>query len=594
MNVCNIVYDAKQVSIEKLQSLYGSFVNFSDLKLPTNTLPTLFYGYKTANTLYGKVIPKRYRLAGGVFWSYTEEELAEECWITKFITECFNKAFAFERIDLDVIFNPASILTLLKSLENSPNHILLNNGKYELYICELKTIPKIWSIKKDNLKYAGINADELLWTLIQKTSGRCFMFSVDEIDILKMCDKYPADNIPVFIQELLYIDSRLSIDSILDIYRTYSKLSKEQLLLYIINLIYKYNLESIIYYLDNYNLLSISTTFYGSLLTLSIEPGGSLHNSSENNREYFQLYQTYSRNLRSALSEKIYEAAPMYFDKSMLSVHLNAADGQEYKKLNNVFTELDSKNRLYSTYHSRDIATYRLFSKHSTINWITEADPSILSSVVSNYDQGLFCCIDYAAFEFSIIKQLLKLDIDQDIHSVTAKLLGCPRSTAKKINNAILYGASSKKMSELLNSFNSVDEYLTYIGPVIAAIRDYKRELQTQYDENGYVTNIVGHRVYSKSKFALFNNVIQSTGSEILNDSTIGISNTLDKKDGRIIFQRFDSIYFDLNEKNAINTMKELISYLTTPWNGLSFDVSVKIGRRLTNLKAVEWQKVFY
>ena len=238
---------------------------------------------------------------------------------------------------------------------------------------------------------------------------------------------------------------------------------------------------------------------------------------------------------------------------------------------------------IQTKYYSRDKITSRIFTKAGNLNLITLSDPDIKQCINSRYEDGQIVEIDYKAFEYGIICKILDINLVKDIHSHIAEVMGCTREEAKKINNAFFYGASENTILNIQPSFDYL-EYTCHMGLFIQRKNEYLKQLEIDYDKNGFVINPFGRKIYPKSKYNIFNNVIQSTGSDILIDVIINIkkSNT----NFNLLFHRFDSLFFDLQTSDLNLNLSELVNIIIIPQYDLS--INTHIGRNLNELKKLK------
>lgn len=584
MTICNIIYDSSVSCLDDVIEKYTSVVGFYDKVEPTNGKPTLYYGRDIVKQLYGPTKPGRYRLGNNLFWSYSVEELEDECWIEKFISESFNSFFRHESIDIDVIFNPHQLKETIDALLNIDEFPIILNGKFVIYLCDTSRQPlRIYSVKKDNLKYAGFDPTELVETIIAALNGRCFMFKTDELELTKYLKTFEDSNLPIFIQDLYksWTNEDIDTDGIINLFRILDIISKKQLIVYLYYLIKEYSLDIIGYYIDRYINNIVYTTTQYSIVNISSENWchPDLKKSSVE-----ETILSYLRNIHSAISEQIYSSSPVFMDKSILTTYYTMSSGKINKHVGRILDSIDESGSVFSTYFSRDKTTYRLFSVNSDVNFITESDPVILSSIRPRSTNGVLTSVDYVAFEYSIMSSVLGVTLDEDFHTHTANMLGCSRDKAKNINHSVFYGASINSVYSLLKGLNGADEYLTYIARLFTLRDEFESKLKSEYATKGYVVNSFGHKVYPKKESALFNNVIQSNGSEILNDSTIELFFDLGEN-SKLLFHRFDEIYFEMDLESFDRDIITITDVMKKPRHNIELSTKIRVGKTLNNLK---------
>lgn len=107
--------------------------------------------------------------------------------------------------------------------------------------------------------------------------------------------------------------------------------------------------------------------------------------------------------------------------------------------------------------------------------------------------------------------------INGDIHTRNAEVFCCDRNTAKTAKYAILYGCGPKKLENILKlplkqaKLALQDYWLANEG-----CRQLITQLETEYNEKGYIRAIDGRPLTIRYKHAILNTVLQSCGSIIV------------------------------------------------------------------------------
>lgn len=292
------------------------------------------------------------------------------------------------------------------------------------------------------------------------------------------------------------------------------------------------------------------------------------HNSSD-----------YRRRMRSAFAEDILSKSDIYLNVPLLKMLSYGKSNQQADKLYHNC----SQSKINARYYSRDKVTARLFTMEGSFNPITLSDPDIKECIVSRYrSEGVIVELDFSQFEPSIMFNLMNFSFDGDVHNIVSDKFNISRQDAKKLNNAYFYGMSSENVKKLVD----VNEYFHLMSEFAITKEKYVQPHIEHYREHGYVVNFFGRKIYPRSEHTIFNNLIQSTGSDILIEAIIRIYK---QNKFNIIFHRFDSLFFDMKISDVYLYLSELRNLMcTNDIPGLHLHTSVYIGNNLNKLKKLK------
>lgn len=303
---------------------------------------------------------------------------------------------------------------------------------------------------------------------------------------------------------------------------------------------------------------------------------------------------TYKRIIRSSIAEQILSKCGIYVDLNVLRAHFIS---NNVPKTSEIYRYMKSASQgggyIYTRYHSKDITTSRMFVEKGYLNLITLSDPAILSSIKSRYDDGIIVSLDFKAFEPSIIGHLLGECFPYDIHTWAENLLGLSRSEVKKMNMTLLYCESFEDKiveycEELLSKSIDADkcfEYVNRFTEIRKSVENYISPHEKIFVKNGYIVNTFGRKIYIKESRNIFNNMVQSIGSEILVESIIDVSKFLKNKKSHILFHRFDSIYFDFSKESFLKDIENVIKIMENSGGDIKLNVGIQLGNSLNSLK---------
>lgn len=158
------------------------------------------------------------------------------------------------------------------------------------------------------------------------------------------------------------------------------------------------------------------------------------------------------------------------------------------------------------------------------------------SSVYGKEMRSLFGCgkgavqygFDYASLEARIqghycykytdgeeLSVTLLAEKPNDIHSVTGRKLGIPRSDAKSVNYMLMYGGSWVKAKKMLNlTDEGAKDIVNKFWDSMPALKELKSTLESQWEKNGkqFIQAIDGRKLNVRSKHSIINLLFQSGG----------------------------------------------------------------------------------
>lgn len=306
---------------------------------------------------------------------------------------------------------------------------------------------------------------------------------------------------------------------------------------------------------------------------------------------------TYKRLLQSEIAESILANSKIFLDANTLRplfIGKNQSKGGELYR----YMKSASQNGGYisTEYHSKDIITARMFVCKNHLNVINLTDERILSAMKSRYDGGRIVCLDYKAFEPSIIRGVLGEVFPENFHSWVAELLGLERKDVKQMNMALLYCASyddkiMEYAAELVAKSVPRDGILLYSNTLIKireAIEEFVADQRNLFETKGYVVNPYGRKIYPKESRNIFSNIIQSIGSEILVDSIININDLFIGKEAHILFHRFDALYLDMSKREIPKTLPKVVNIMESSGSQIQLSVGIQLGESVASLKDIE------
>lgn len=269
----------------------------------------------------------------------------------------------------------------------------------------------------------------------------------------------------------------------------------------------------------------------------------------------------------------------IFFNKSFESdrIDFSIHNGQKYKRLK---------------YSNKRAITGRINCIDKQINpQNLPKDGEIRKHIVSRYQGGKIVVIDYVSFE---TKVSLYLSGDQDfidqyqysdLHVETAKVIfqnntisAEQRAVGKAINHTLLYGGGKEKLKNILRDIPNNEEALirvrTFLKPIITKIEEINKSF-----EQGYIINDSGTIVRPNKGWAIFNNYISSTATDIVIEKLFEIKEYIRERKINLMYQVHDSFVFDVHPEELEN-IEDFVNFISHFKNTV-FQVDCKIGNSL-------------
>lgn len=216
-------------------------------------------------------------------------------------------------------------------------------------------------------------------------------------------------------------------------------------------------------------------------------------------------------------------------------------------------------------------------------------DPYVIRGCFMPRPGRTYVSFDYSQMEYKmavayanqkdVIEQIQK---GADFHKATADLVGIPRSQAKTLNFAVLYGAGIDKIATMLRCtkeeanrlkikyYMALPKVEQLIDQVIATGRG-----------RGYVKNWMGRRLYADKEFcyALPNHLIQSGGADVVKKAMVQIDREFPQL--MMVLQVHDQLVFELTDEEMVHVprIKEIMETAFPPMNGVSLTVDVSYSK---------------
>ncbi len=218
-------------------------------------------------------------------------------------------------------------------------------------------------------------------------------------------------------------------------------------------------------------------------------------------------------------------------------------------------------------------------------------------SIRSRFPGGKILVCDYQSFEtwISIFMtrnvEFIKYFKGKDVHVEVAKALYQKanisheeRNFAKILNHSMLYGASYNRLTAMIGEkgLNDPQERLYYAQRLLKPIIENSDQVNKEVEIEGYAKTSWGSIVKPNKSHAAYNNLIQTTASEILVDKITEIRTLFENKNSCFLFQIHDSLIFDIDikEKEIFRDIMEIL----TNFRGQKFPITYSFGENYLEL----------
>lgn len=308
------------------------------------------------------------------------------------------------------------------------------------------------------------------------------------------------------------------------------------------------------------------------------------------------------------------EAVLAKIDHPLVDVVL---EHRSLSKLKSTYTDTlakvaDKQGRVHTSYHQALTSTGRLSSSDPNLQNIpirTDTGRLIREAFVAPKGRVILAA-DYSQIElrlmahFSGDERLINaFKNNLDIHTATAaEIMGKDladvtpneRRSAKAVNFGLLYGMGVFGLAKQLGVENGVaKDYIKRYFARYPAIHDYMENTKSYAKSTGYVTTILGRKLYAPNinssnamirqgaERASINAPLQGSAAEIIKLAMIAVDKILPKDHAKLLLQVHDELVFEVDSDKA-DEMGEIIktamqNVLTDTAKELGWDVAFTV-----------------
>lgn len=308
------------------------------------------------------------------------------------------------------------------------------------------------------------------------------------------------------------------------------------------------------------------------------------------------------------------EAVLAKIDHPLVDVML---EYRSLSKLKSTYTDTlakvaDKQGRVHTSYHQALTSTGRLSSSDPNLQNIpirTDTGRLIREAFVAPKGRVILAA-DYSQIElrlmahFSGDERLIDaFKNNLDIHTATASEIMAKdlaevtpneRRSAKAVNFGLLYGMGVFGLAKQLGVENGVaKDYIKRYFARYPAIHDYMENTKSYAKSTGYVTTILGRKLYAPNinssnamirqgaERASINAPLQGSAAEIIKLAMIAVDKILPKNHAKLLLQVHDELVFEVDSDKA-DEMGEIIktamqNVLTDTAKELGWDVAFTV-----------------
>lgn len=196
-----------------------------------------------------------------------------------------------------------------------------------------------------------------------------------------------------------------------------------------------------------------------------------------------------------------------------------------------------------------------------------------------------FVSIDYAQIEYRVMADyagefalIKRINAGEDVHDVTADLLGISRKEAKTANFAILYGTGAAKLAKMLGvSEREAKELKAMYFGRLPKVSQFLEDVALSAKNRGFITNWFGRRCYLYHRdyaYKMPNHLVQGSCGDLMKRAMVRIWEDLSQI---ALVNVHDELLFELPKDlfSEIPRIQKIMNSSYEPKNGIKIDTSV-------------------
>ena len=262
----------------------------------------------------------------------------------------------------------------------------------------------------------------------------------------------------------------------------------------------------------------------------------------------------------------------------------------------------DESGKIHPHFHQVGTTSGRFSSSEPNFQNIPAKDEFGIRDAIEAPEGYTFVGADYsqmelrfAAYESGDKAMIETFNKGKDIHSETAKKVGCDRGQAKCINFGILYGVGVRTLSKMMGSTaQEAQEYIHNYHSSYKTLYLWTREVRQRALEQGYLQLFLGRQRHIPPNFedktdwqkggilrSMVNSVIQGGCASAMKKAMVLMHEDLKKFNATVIATIHDEVIVLCKEENADEVKKIVEKDMLKPIEnlGVKFEVDVNVGR---------------
>lgn len=203
-------------------------------------------------------------------------------------------------------------------------------------------------------------------------------------------------------------------------------------------------------------------------------------------------------------------------------------------------------------------------------------------------ENKIILSLDYSQLEYRLMvayaneeRVIGMINEGWDSHEAIAQIVGLPRTLAKTVNFAVLYGAGNEKLGKMIGkSAKEASEIKRLYFSRLPKVRQLIRDIQVTAESRGYVKNWLGRKLWLGKyewAYAMPNHLIQSGGADVCKRAMVELH-----RQGipgfDIFLQVHDeiAIYVDKGKEEEIAKVVKIMEDVFPAMNGMRLLVNAK------------------
>lgn len=224
---------------------------------------------------------------------------------------------------------------------------------------------------------------------------------------------------------------------------------------------------------------------------------------------------------------------------------------------------------------------------------VEEAGPTPIRRSFIPRENLVLVSIDYAAVEYKLLldyageKSVIKKVLEgEDLHQVTADMMGVDRRTAKTLGFMILYGGGAAKLSGALGvSLERAKELKKLYLARLPKVKELISAVTRTAEYRGHVKNFLGRKLFMgrfDESYKLINHLIQGSAADVMKLSMVAVHKFIDGKPINMLLTVHDELVLEMPEEELdhVSEISSIMCKAYAPRNGMHLTVNAAMSKR--------------